>query len=78
MSIILLALLGVLLLVQYFKYKKIYMLLAIIPVLFAILFQTPLINSISKTLSNILAGILILFLIFIFGLSIKDDRDHNK
>lgn len=77
LSIILFALCIVFLLIQYFKSKKVYMLFAIIPILLAILLQTPLAVSINKTLSNSLIGIIILALIYIFNLSLKDDKEQK-
>lgn len=77
LSIILFALCIVFLLVQYFKSKKVYMLLAVIPILLAILLQTPLAVNINKTLSNSLIGITILALIYIFNLSLKDDKQQK-
>lgn len=76
-SIILFVLLGAVVLFDYFKSKKVYMLLALIPILFSIFLQTSFANSISKTVSNILVGILILVTIFIFYLSIKDDKKQK-
>ncbi|MCY6957765.1 MULTISPECIES: hypothetical protein [Clostridium] len=76
-SIVLLVLLGVFFIIDYFKDKKFYMLLIIIPILIQIFFQTPLSNSISKTLSNILIGIVILVGIFIIYLVVKDEKSAN-
>ena len=76
-SIIGFALLGVFVLIDYFKDKKIYRLLAIMPIIFSIFFQTPLSNNISKALSNILVGILILVVIFIFYLMLKDEKKQK-
>lgn len=53
------------------------MLLAVIPILLAILLQTPLAVNINKTLSNSLIGITILALIYIFNLSLKDDKQQK-
>ncbi|MDV3427848.1 MAG: hypothetical protein LIR50_12620 [Bacillota bacterium] len=76
-SIVSFVLLGVFLLIDYFKDKKVYRLLAIIPILFAIFFQTPVSNNISKVLSNILIGILILVGIFILYLILKDEEKQK-
>ena len=76
-SIVLFVLLGVFVLIDYFKDKKIYRLLAIIPLLVGIFFQTPLSNNISNVLSNILIGILILLMFFIFYLILKDEKKQK-
>lgn len=76
-SIVGFVLLGGFILIDYFKDKKVYRLLAIIPIIFAIFFQTPLSNNISKVLSNILVGILILVVILIFYLILKDEKKQK-
>ncbi|KOA90878.1 hypothetical protein [Clostridium botulinum] len=74
---VLFTLLGVFILIDYFKDKKLYRLLALIPILVNIFFQTPLSNNISKVFSNILVGIVFLVAIIIFYLILKDEKNQN-
>ncbi|APC40075.1 hypothetical protein [Clostridium estertheticum] len=73
-SMILFVLFGILILIEYFKDKKTYRLITIIPILFAIFFQQQSSNSISNPLLNILIGILTFIGFFIFYLILKDKK----
>ncbi|SFA71613.1 hypothetical protein [Clostridium frigidicarnis] len=73
-SMILFLILGIFILIDYFKDKKLYRLLAIIAMLVANFFQSPLSNNISIALSNTLIGLLILIMILIFYLMFKEEK----
>ncbi|MBU3170287.1 hypothetical protein [Clostridium estertheticum] len=77
-SMILFVLFGILILIEYFKDKKTYRLITIIPILFAIFFQLQSSNSISNPLLNILIGILTFIGFFIFYLILKDKKIRSK
>ncbi|MCB2355270.1 hypothetical protein [Clostridium estertheticum] len=77
-SMILFVLFGILIFIEYFKNKKTYRLITIIPILLAIFFQMQSSNSISNPLLNILIGILTLIGFFIFHLILKDKEIRSK
>ncbi len=77
MSILIFVILAILVVIDYFKERKVYRLVALIPISFAIFLQTPLSTTLDKTVRNIISMILVAVMCVIFYLIMKDEKNKQ-
>lgn len=78
MSILIFVILAVLVIIDYFKERKVYRLFVLIPISFAIFLQTPLSTTLDKNVRSIISIVLVAFMCIIFYLIMKDDKNKQK